>query len=44
MKLYWRIKKNGKWTWMPAKLAGYQHPGYAQVEALVEEFVYKREV
>ena len=18
MKLYWRIKKDGKWTWMPA--------------------------
>lgn len=22
MKLYWRYKKHGKWTWRPAKLAG----------------------
>ena len=21
-KLYWRIKKNGKWTWKPAKTSG----------------------
>lgn len=21
MKLYWRIKKNGKWTWKPVKWA-----------------------
>ncbi len=21
MKLYWRIKKNGKWTWKPAVIA-----------------------
>ena len=20
-KLYWRVKKNGKWTWQPAQLA-----------------------
>jgi hypothetical protein len=20
MKLYWRIKKDGKWTWVPAKV------------------------
>ncbi len=21
MKLYWRIKKNGKWTWVAAKIS-----------------------
>jgi hypothetical protein len=22
MKLYWRVKINGKWTWRPAKIYG----------------------
>jgi len=21
VKLYWRVKRNGKWTWRPAKIA-----------------------
>lgn len=24
MKLYWRIKKNGKWTWTPATIVDNQ--------------------
>ena len=27
MKPYWRIKKNGKWTWVPAiRVVGTDHP------------------
>ena len=26
-KLYWRIKKNGKWTWQPAKVTGWTTDG-----------------
>lgn len=25
MKLYWRYKKDGKWTWKPAKIADLVH-------------------
>lgn len=27
MKLYWRIKKNGKWTWTPAETIEAAFPG-----------------
>jgi len=23
VKLYWRVKRNGKWTWRPAKFSRY---------------------
>ena len=32
MKLYWRIKKNGKWTWRPATVIGEQFPYLTVVE------------
>jgi hypothetical protein len=27
MKLYWRVKINGKWTWRPARTYVYIRPG-----------------
>jgi len=27
-KLYWRIKKDGKWTWKPATVTGWTTDGY----------------
>ena len=27
-KLYWRIKKNGKWTWKSATVTGWTTDGY----------------
>ena len=34
-KLYFRIKKNGKWTFTPAIVYGFQHEGYTQVKNYV---------
>jgi hypothetical protein len=31
-KLYWRIKKNGKWTWKPAKYICAKHRFIDQLE------------
>lgn len=28
MKLYWRIKKAGKWTWIAATVTGWTTDGY----------------
>lgn len=40
-KLYWRVKKKGKWTWTSAVVRGhYEGPdlvSYIQVEPLQEE-------
>ena len=27
MKLYWRLKIKGKWTWRPAEFRFIEHPG-----------------
>jgi hypothetical protein len=27
-KLYWRVKRNGKWTWRPATVTGWTTDGY----------------
>jgi hypothetical protein len=27
-KLYWRVKRNGKWTWKPATVTGWTTDGY----------------
>jgi len=35
MKLYWRIKKNGKWTWRPAK--SHRVQDYLYTKILEEE-------
>tara|TARA_B110000438_G_C15512080_1_gene520358 strand:- start:445 stop:588 length:144 start_codon:yes stop_codon:yes gene_type:complete len=39
--LHWRIKKNGKWTWIPANVVEVKHieghPGYTYVRNLEEE-------
>jgi hypothetical protein len=34
MKLYWRIKKNGKWTWKPAfaELCVYEEESFWKVK------------
>lgn len=39
MKLYWRIKKNGKWTWKPARayLFWTNERAYWKVPQLEEE-------
>ena len=42
MKLYWRIKKNGKWTFVAAKVEGYQHEGYVQVKEYASKYVYTK--
>lgn len=35
MKLYWRIKIDGKWTYKAAKVVGhYEEPGWFMVEEL----------
>ena len=34
-KMYFRIKRNGKWTFVPAVVYGYQHHGYTQVKDYV---------
>jgi hypothetical protein len=38
-KLYWRIKKDGKWTWTPAQVIEAAFPGekFTAVENLEEE-------
>jgi hypothetical protein len=38
-KLYWRVKKNGKWTWTPAQVIEAAFPGekFTAVENLEEE-------
>lgn len=28
MKLYWRVKKDGKWTWRAATVTGWTTDGY----------------
>lgn len=28
MRLYWRVKRNGKWTWRPATITGWTTDGY----------------
>ena len=35
-KLYWRLKKDGKWTWKPAELLG-KHGRHPIVKLLEEE-------
>lgn len=35
-KLYWRVKKNGKWTWTPAST-------YSQSNFLIVEELFKEE-
>lgn len=39
MKLYWRIKVNGRWTWKPAKVLQRESPGrdFVVVEVLETE-------
>ena len=39
MKLYWRIKKNGKWTWKPAaaELCVYLEESYWKVPEIQGE-------
>ncbi len=40
-KLYWRVKRDGKWTWRPATVVEVkyveEHPGYTYVLNLEEE-------
>ena len=36
-KLYWRVKKNGKWTWRPAVDVGKDDDGFTCVMPLEEE-------
>jgi hypothetical protein len=31
MKLYWRYKKDGKWTWKPATKTDYENPSVTAV-------------
>lgn len=35
-KLYWRVKRNGKWTWTPA-VYSWQDPGYFVLPCTKEE-------
>jgi hypothetical protein len=37
MKLYWRIKKDGKWTWTPAKTGAKVNSKVSLVYNLEEE-------
>ena len=37
MKLYWRIKKAGKWTWTPAKMGARVNDLVTLVENYQEE-------
>ena len=37
MKLYWRYKKDGKWTWIAATVTDYEHPRVTAVWNLEEE-------
>jgi len=36
-KLYWRIKKNGKWTWKPAKVIHVEGTGNRALMYTIEE-------
>ena len=36
-KLYWRVKKNGKWTWTPAEV----HSQDASIAVVLKETVYE---
>ena len=44
MKLYWRVKKNGKWTFVAAKVEGFQHEGYVQVREFSPSYAYTKGV
>jgi hypothetical protein len=36
VKLYWRVKRNGKWTWRPARVIGqYGTTNYPIVEDIL---------
>jgi len=37
VKLYWRVKKNGKWTWTPAEVQSQD----ASIAVVLKESVYK---
>ena len=37
MKLYWRVKINGKWTYKAAQLVGHEQLGDGTMAALVKE-------
>lgn len=36
-KLYWRVKRNGKWTWRPADMAPIALDGWIRVYNFEEE-------
>jgi len=37
-KLYWRVKRDGKWTWAPAEVTYYNKDDtYVEVQRYVEE-------
>lgn len=41
MKLYWRVKRNGKWTWRPARIVG--HYGGGPSGHIVEDLLQPEE-
>ena len=43
MKLYWRIKKNGKWTWTPATVVDEDDQEVLVIKQHVDVSVYQEE-